>query len=240
MKRMPPPEFTKHQVTIVALSKYPDIFSGFNDNMNKFDEGHNRVLIKDGGLITDTRGWMTVEGPYEFSMAGNANLGWKTADKIHDILYIGDDVRFIRPDTINYLRIAAYSDPSVGLLSPKIKGGADNPLQTNPESDENLIYSERYLALVCTYIKREVLNAVGYLDEETFKGYGWEDVDYSRRVKQHGFRLAIAPNIEVTHGLARSGTETFIRNDKGYTKVIYEQSKANEAAFLKKWGDTNK
>jgi GT2 family glycosyltransferase len=90
---------------------------------------------------------------------------------------------------------------------------------------------------VCTYIKREVINKVGLLDEETFKGYGAEDADYSKRVKLAGYKLAVAPQIKVTHGVDRKGTETFMRNVGGYYEDIQEQVDANEAAYFKKWGE---
>ena len=230
----------RRDVTIVALTKYPDIFAGFDENVKTFAPNVDRVLVIDGRLIGNVTGWKTVAGPYKFSMAGNANLGWKAVDPSHDILYIGDDVRFTSPDSVERLRDLANSDPTIGMLSARIIGGADNALQTHPPQNKTLVYSDRYLALVCTYIKRGTIDAVGYLDNETFKGYGWEDVDYSRRVKNAGLRLAVAPQVEVTHGLQRQGTETFIRNDKGYTEEIDAQSAANEQAFLKKWGDTNK
>lgn len=226
-------------ITIVALTKYPDIFASFDTNVKEFAPTFDRVLVVDGIMVNPV-GWSVVQGPYTFSMAGNANLGWKAADPTHDILYIGDDVRFTAPDSVEKLRDLAHSDPSIGMLSARIIGGADNVLQTNPPQNKTLVYSDRYLALVCTYIKRTTIERVGYLDDETFKGYGWEDVDYSRRVKKLRMRLAVAPQVEVTHGISRRGTETFLRNDKGYTKTIDEETARNEDAFFKKWGDKAK
>ncbi len=223
-------------VTLVALGKYDDIFQGFRKNVDEFvkPESAFRVFVQDGKLITDTTGWLVKYGPKKFSMAGNANIGWKAVDPTSDILYLGDDVRFKQPDTVERLRELAYSDLKIGMLSPKICGGADNPLQTNPP-DFDLIYSERYLALVCTYIKREVIEKVGYLDEETFKGYGSDDVDYSRRVQAAGYKLAVATRIEVQHGLTGKGTETFLRNVGGYYEDIQEEADRNEKALNEKW-----
>lgn len=229
-----------NRVTVVALGKYPDIFESFDANLKSYGVGAScKVFVQDGLLIDKTDGWMSIQGPREFSMTGNANLGWRAADPETDILYIGDDVRFKQLNTIERLRELAYSDESIGMLSPKICGGADNPLQTDPPLGVgSVVYSERYLALVCTYIKRSTIDKVGYLDQETFTNkYGWDDVDYSRRVKLAGLRLAVAPYIEVNHGLRRKGTETFIRNDKGYTDVIDKQNLENAKAFLNKWGD---
>lgn len=225
-------------VTIVALSKYLDIFQGFEKNLDEFAPGVDRVLVADGKLIPEyPKGWLYVRGPKKFSMAGNANLGWSSAGRFADILYIGDDVRLVQRNTVERLQELAYSDPNIGLLSPKILGGADNDLQTNPPTDKDLVYSEKYLALVCTYIKREVLDKVGYLDAETFCGYGAEDADFSKRVKLAGYSLAVAPHIEVKHGLDRKGTETFLRNSSGYYEDIQVQADANEEAYFKKWNE---
>ena len=232
--------WNEHPVTIVALSKYPDIFAGFDANVKQFAPDFDRILVQDGKLIENAEGWRIVQGPYQFSMAGNANLGWKATDPRHDILYIGDDVRFLEPQSIERMRDLAYADSTIGMLSARIVGGADNPLQTDPPQDKTLVYSTRYLALICTYIKKDIIGLIGYLDNNTFKGYGWEDVDYSRRVRAAGYRLAVAPQVPVQHGLSRKGTETFLRNDKGYTTAIDEQSAANEEAYFQKWGDKRK
>ena len=227
-----------HYVTIVALSKYLDIFQGFEKNLDDFAPGIDRILVADGRLIPEyPKGWLYVRGPKKFSMAGNANLGWGAAGKLADILYIGDDVRLTQQGTVEKLQELAYSDPKIGMISPRILGGADNPLQTDPPADKEIVYSERYLALVCTYIKREVLDKVGYLDEETFCGYGAEDADLSKRVRLAGYSLAVAPQVEVKHGLASKGTETFLRNTGGYYEDIQAQADANEEAYFKKWGE---
>ena len=79
------------------------------------------------------------------------------------------------------------------MIAPRVIGKADNDLQTNPPQTEDIVFSERYLVFVCLYIKREVINKVGYMDGETFSGYGYDDVDYGRRTKNAGFKLAITP-----------------------------------------------
>ena len=134
----------------------------------------------------------------------------------------------------------ANSDDNIGLLSPKILGGADNLLQTNPPADKVISYSERYLALVCTYIKRKVINKIGYLDETFNQGWGWDDVDYSRRARLAGFTLAVTPTVEVIHGVRRKGSESFIRNEKGDDKVMQAQDDLNAKVYFQKWGDNTK
>ena len=232
------------KVTLVVLAKYPVIFNGFYGNANEYAPKVEKILVRDGNeVICPGRDWTLIQGPDKFSMAGNANIGWKAVPDTNDILYIGDDVRFLQNNTIEDLRNIAYGYPRLGLLSPKIIGGADNSLQTNPPN-ETVVFSERHLALICTYIKREVINAVGYLDDETFVGYGFDDVDYCRRVRNAGYTLAVAPTISVQHGVrkmdngeTRKGTETFIINNEGTYDAIQAQCDANELAYKKKWNE---
>jgi GT2 family glycosyltransferase len=50
----------------------------------------------------------------------------------------------------------------------------------------------------CVAIARRVLTQVGLLDEEFGRGY-YEDFDYSLRVKQAGFELAVAEDVFIYH-----------------------------------------
>jgi glycosyltransferase involved in cell wall biosynthesis len=56
----------------------------------------------------------------------------------------------------------------------------------------------------CLLIRRELLNKIGYFDEETFgPGYGEED-DYALRARQAGWRLALADDTYIYHAQSRS------------------------------------
>ena len=135
----------------------------------------------------------------------------------------------------------AYSDAHIGILSPRILGGADNPLLTETPQGQDITYSERYIPLVCSYIKRKALNKIGGLDAESFnKGWGWDDVDFSRRVRQAGFILGVTPRGEVIHGVSRKGAESLIRNEKGDHDAMQKLDDINAQEYFKKWGDNVK
>lgn len=56
----------------------------------------------------------------------------------------------------------------------------------------------------CFAIRRSVIEAIGYLDEETFpRGYG-EENDYCLRAAEVGFELAIADHVYVHHAMSKS------------------------------------
>lgn len=184
-------------------------------------------------------GWYNIQGPEgKFVFSVNANLGLKAVDPDADVLLVGDDVRFKEPESVDKLFHLAHADSEIGILSPKILGGADNPLQMNPPTGTT--YSDRYLALVCTYIKRGVINKIGYLDESFNTGWGWDDVDYSRRARQAGFKLAVTSEVEVIHGVRKRGSETLIRSEKGEHKAMQAQDDIHAQIYLKKWGDNVK
>ena len=54
------------------------------------------------------------------------------------------------------------------------------------------------------FVRRAALAAVGPFDE-AFNPYGWEDVDYSLRVRAAGFRIVYAPDAIVYHAGGRAG-----------------------------------
>jgi GT2 family glycosyltransferase len=219
-------------VTIVVLGKYKAVFDGFRRDVEHRFPGVPKVFVRDGDEIEPPAGWAVVQGPQKFSMAGNANLGWKAADASSDILYVGDDVRFTSSDAIERLQEAAYSDPEIGIVSPRIIGGCNQRNQIDPP--EGVSYSERRLCFICVYIKREVVDRVGWMDEQ-FRDYSPDDTDYCLRVKEAGYRLAVTSAVTVRHGLNADGTNTFRMNRTDYESQFQrglEQLKA-------KWGHTS-
>lgn len=229
------------QPVIVSLSKYPDLFAGMDENLKQFAPQYDRVLVRDGNIIERAPGWKMVDGPEKFNFSQNVNVGWKAVDPLADIFFTSDDVRLTSPESLETLRRLAYADPRIGMIAPRVIGKADNDLQTNPPQTEDIVFSERYLVFVCLYIKREVINKVGYMDGETFSGYGYDDVDYGRRTKNAGFKLAITPRVEVIHGTSEQKcTETFLRVVNRSQAEIDAQCEHNRQVYAKKWGDYNK
>ncbi len=219
-------------ITIVVLGKYRAVFDGFQRDVDYRFPHIPKVFVRDGEEIAAPPTWTVVQGPERFSMAGNANLGWRAVAPDSDVLYVGDDVRFTASDAINRLQEAAYSDPEIGILSPRIIGGCNQLAQIDPPP--GVSYSERRLCFICVYIKREVIERVGYLDEQ-FKEYSPDDTDYCLRVKEAGYRLAVTSDVTVHHGVQTDGTSTFRRNS-GDVEAQFSRGLQKLKA---KWGHTS-
>lgn len=215
-------------MTIAVLGRFPDIFDRFVESANQYLPTIPKVFVRDGDLITMPTGvmWTSIQGEGPFSNPAFANIAWQAATPDSDILYCGDDVRFLQPNTWELLQEIAYSDPKIGMLSPRIIGSAGNNLQLYPRTD-GITYSHQRLALICTYIKRETIEAVGYMDPVFGGSYGYDDDDYNHRVQLAGYQLAVTSRVAVEHQHAGS---TFARTGPG------TDCRTGEEKFKAKWG----
>lgn len=215
-------------VSIVVLSKYKDVFEGFIKSVSKFAGDFPKIVVADGKEPMDAldsagynnfeaqangvvraASWTIIPGPEKFAMAGNCNLGWKAVPEDHDILYCGDDVRFIQEGTIERLQEIAYSKDNIGILSPKLVGRG-SPSQINPPGKLASI-PPLHMWFPCVYIKRELINKIGYLDER-FNDFGCDDFDYCIRALQSNFILAVTSEIAVEHEASpEGGPTTFVK-----------------------------
>ena len=66
-----------------------------------------------------------------------------------------------------------------------------------PVSEDSRCYEVDYGISACWFMKREILDRVGYLDERYF--YAPEDVDYCAAVWKHGFRVVLASGASIYH-----------------------------------------
>lgn len=210
-------------VSIVVLAKFAEVFEKFIESANKYEQNVPKILVADGKETADlirnpnadnnsvlSMNWTVIDGPSKFSMAGNGNLGLKAVPETDDILYCGDDVRFIQEKTIEKLQEIAYSKPNIGLISPKIIGRG-SPIQLNPPAKLASV-PPLQMWFPCIYIKRELINKIGYLDEQ-FNDFGCDDFDYCIRALLEGFLLAVTSEVSVEHEASpEGGPTTFVKN----------------------------
>ncbi len=151
------------------------------------------------------------------------NLGYlKTANK--GMRLTKSDIILLNTDTIvtagwaRKMRACAYSEDGIATVTPFTNNGrmcsVPEFLQNNqiPEGFTvesfaeciQSVSSSRYPELVtavgfCMYIRRSIIDEVGYFDDVNFeKGYG-EEVDFSFRAARRGYKNVLCDNTFVFH-----------------------------------------
>jgi len=155
-----------------------------------------------------------------------ANQGMKAAE--------GDFVVLLNSDTIvtsgwlDRMTACAEADSKIGIVGPlsntaswqsipEIESNGDwatNPLPFGATIDKMAELVDKYSGCLfpplpflngfCLLIRREVLNRIGYFDEENFgQGYG-EENDYCLRARKAGWKLALADHAYVFHAQSKS------------------------------------
>ncbi len=206
----------REKLLIVVLSRYPDIFEGCYQTLAKHEPDCDKVLVRDGDLISLSRededmswvmDWTILQGLSPFIYARNLNLAWNSFQE-YDILLIGDDIRFETP-FVEALQTVAYSDPAVGVSTVQLWGQSP---------------------YVCGYFKRSVIEAVGLMDER-FTGYGKDDNDWCRRMEALGYRTQPTELVKASHG----GGTSFLRRAKELGTSMEALCDENNALYDEKW-----
>jgi hypothetical protein len=161
-----------------------------------------RVVIVDDGARCDAEERLRddvlwVAGVKPFVYARNVNIGVAAAPPVDTLIVMGDDVEV---QTIGAFDVAdrfLRDNPQVGVLSVAIEGVVGNPRQWHG-GESGYRAEPDWLAFVCVAIPRHVFTLVGPLDER-FTGYGCEDVDYCRRVREAGFEIGVLHDCVVRH-----------------------------------------
>ena len=176
--------------------------------------------------------WATAEGAQRlrnepargYTYAANQGLRLSTAD--YALLLNSDTI--VTPGWLDRMVACAESEPRIGVVGPlsntaswqsipdfESKGDwASNPLppDTSAEMMAELLARDSarlypwmpFLNGFCLLIKRQVLDSVGYFDEECFgAGYG-EENDYALRARSQGWQMRLADDADVYHAQSKS------------------------------------
>jgi GT2 family glycosyltransferase len=186
-----------------------------------------RILVVDDGLDTRPEGCEYIPGEKPFVFARNCNLGIR-ASGTDDVLLVNDDTLLATPNGYTRLQRVAEEHPDYGVISASMNH-AGNLRQMRRTAFSTFTEEPEHLCFVCVLIPRRTLDLIGLLDERFNAGYGWEDVDFSRRCRQAGLKLGIEPAVFVDHYQL---TPSFRGNPK-----LPEWLRANEKIYLEKWGN---
>jgi len=207
-----------NKYTVIIPNRFKDVIQPLLRSLNIYEQGLSDIVI-----VADNHsrnyGYNIVKTNDKFIFSKSANLGINFGLS-SDIVLLNDDVRLIQSKTFDTLRNFAYSDPKIGILSPLVYGGCGNVYMRSNREDlwKDNISGLHYcrglrgpdrVTFTCVYIKRELINDIGLMDEN-FVGYGFDDADYCIRTIKAGWKLAITNKVIVQHG---NGGNRFVRGD---------------------------
>jgi GT2 family glycosyltransferase/glycosyltransferase involved in cell wall biosynthesis len=214
-----------------------------------------RVLVADNGSSDGTleylRGlpWITlISNEVNLGFAKANNRAIQTSLPSSDIVLLNNDTEIHQPDWLSRLQETAYRSEDTGIAGCRLKrpdgtfqhAGTYVPLETwwgqqigTAEKDINQYNADREVegvVFACAYIKREVLNRVGLLDEDYFSYF--EDTDYCLRARQHGYKVVCC------------GSVTLVHHENVSTKInsveLGEMFFKSQKVFRSKWEQTLK
>lgn len=157
----------------------------------------------------------------------NVNIGMSQSPK-NDVVLLNSDTVVTR-GWLEKMVVCAYSNETIGTVTPLSNNATlcsvpvfceENKLPENMTIDQVADIVERcslekYPRITvangfCMLIKREVIDAIGKFDAETFeRGYG-EENDFCNRAEQIGYIHVMCDNTYIFH----SGTKSFISEEK--------------------------
>jgi GT2 family glycosyltransferase len=194
------------------------------------------VVVRDRNDATHGDDVKVIDGRQPFVFARNCNLGIQYfGDK--DIFLCNDDIEVVKKDFFHKLHAIADKYPKCGMMSPLIKGGVGNDVQSYykarelPKGTPKQEVVKTTLHFPCILLKRRMIHRIGLLDEN-FVGYGFEDVDYCLRAYWAGFDVMVTRQLYVKHGDGEAGLErgknysvSFAKEPEENLSMLYFQKK---------------
>lgn len=179
---------------------------------------------------------IVLENKTNLGFVKTVNIGMKYSK--NDVLLLNSDTE-VPKNWLDKIKKCAYSQVKVATVTPLSNNATlvsvPNGLQRNEmpkgmdiDSYDKLIEKIAYCDYpelptahgFCMYIKRDVLNIVGFFDEEVFdKGYG-EENDFCYRCLDYGYKHLLCDNTIVYHKESQSFSSRREELVKEHTKII--------------------
>jgi GT2 family glycosyltransferase/glycosyltransferase involved in cell wall biosynthesis len=219
------------------------------------DPKHTKIIIVDDYCQPSSRKFLkeledeqvsVVYGKKNVGFAKAVNAGINAADKSHDIVLLNSDT-VAHADWLESLQFGAYEfGTDVGIVGPKLLY-PDGRIQSagsyrNTEAPQWFDHYYRFqdsnygpanipqyclgVTGACMYVKREVINYIGILDENF--AFAFEDMDWCLRGWRANYRSLYFPAAVLTHKESASRPKN---------KDLSPREKQSIEYFWKKWGD---
>jgi hypothetical protein len=199
------------------------------------------VIVRDGhreefGIC----GEVYADASQPFIYAKNVNLGISAIPSDYDVILLNDDTEIVEENFFHKLQHRVIRYDKCGLMSPMIDGGVGNAYQSwsmrrelwRKYPPEIGIQGVNPVCFPCVYIRRELIDSIGLLDER-FTGYGFDDNDYCLRAREAGWMTMITSIYRIKHG---SGGGILDRGKNWSCSFVLEEDRpSNEMIFLQKY-----
>ncbi len=243
------PDFGTTSIVIVTCNQLEYTRQCLDSLERLTDETCELIVVDNGssdGTVEYLRGMPRVrlivnESNRGFPAAANQGIMASTGSQI---LLLNNDVVVTTSWLYRLLR-ALHGDPAIGLVGP-CSNFVSGPQQVESRyesladldgfawdwggSHEGVRVDVNRLVGFCLLIRREVVDAIGLLDEQFGVG-NFEDDDYCLRAIQAGYRAVIAADAFVHH----FGGRTFVGSGVDHGALLRE----NERLFRAKWSGKN-
>jgi GT2 family glycosyltransferase len=185
-----------------------------------------RIVLVDNGSTDDSLARIREKYPELEIIENGENLGYSPANNHgieHALAHGAEHVLLLNNDTVvaadflEPLVETAESSPHIGVVSPKIYyfdepeqiwygGGyidwktgltAHRRVGQTDKQQDMAIEDVNFVSACAMFVKREVLESVGFLDERFFIYY--DDTDWCARITQAGYRCLYVPQSRIWH-----------------------------------------
>ena len=190
-------------------------------SLQKTDLSNHQVIVVDNGSTDGTLQYLKnlnwiklIVNKNNIGYTKGNNIGMKHADPKSDIILMNNDIVICSSDWLSKLQQVAYSNRNIGIVGCRLidtnghlgHGGTYMPTTTfcgqeiHDDIDVGQYTSVREVqgvVFACAYIKRQLINKIGYLDEKYFAYF--EDTDYCLKAKKAGYKTFFAGNVNLLH-----------------------------------------
>lgn len=164
-----------------------------------------------------------IRSPSNEGFSGGNNIGIEAFDAGHILLLNSDTL--VRPGALSAMLAASAREKDAGIIAPRLEDEDDTPqisvFRFHSPLSEFLFAAETapldklfsfavvpipvsekpircdWASFACVLLKREAIEDAGLMDDGYFMYF--EDADYCRALKKHGWRVVYDPSARVVH-----------------------------------------